>query len=149
LQKALGDTSNARIAAVFNLGISLLGSKPSATILLSALLIVGCHRKPDPDSIKLDGFLSGTLIDRVNLVSTVFNTEGLTFRTNTLAGTELTKFVVSLMKTNRIASTDLSKDQIELTAHLMHGTNELTSLELFENGLWRIGDYSFRIRSAP
>jgi hypothetical protein len=151
LQETLGEISSERIAAVFNLGTSQLKWKTSAAMLLSVFLVAGCHQKPNPDSIKLDGVLSGTgtVIDRVDLVSTVFNSSGLTFRTNTLTGTELTKFVVLLMKTNRIDSPDASKDQIELTAHLMHGTNALCSLGLFENGLWRFADYSFRTRSVP
>jgi hypothetical protein len=105
--------------------------------------------KTGPCSIKLDGLLSGTVIDHVDLVSRLFNTDSLTFRTNTLAGTELSKFVVSLMKTNRIDLPHASKDQIELTAYLSHGTNALCSLTLFENGLWSFGNYSFRNRSLP
>jgi hypothetical protein len=121
-----------------------------ALILISGFLAVaGCKPNLDPDSIKLDGILSGTDIDRVDLVSTVFNSKGMTVRTNTLTGTELTKFVVSLMQTNRIDSPDASKDQIELTATLMHDTNALCSLDLFENGLWKFGNYSFRTRSVP
>jgi hypothetical protein len=135
---------------VFGFNNSQLRRWKISTVILLPLLLVaeGCIPKPNPDSIKLDGFLSGALIDRVDLVSMVFTTNGLTFRTNALTGPEATKFLGSLMKTNRTDSPDTTKAQTELTAHLMHGTNALVSVDLFENGLWKIGDYSFRIRSV-
>jgi hypothetical protein len=122
--------------------------KTSAVILCVLLTVAGCAQKPNPDSVKLDGFLSAAFVDHVDLVSMVFKTNGLTFKTNALTGPEVTKFVISLMKTNRIDSPDTTKEQTELTAYLMHGTNGLCSLDLFENGLWRIGEYSFRTRSV-
>jgi hypothetical protein len=121
-----------------------------ALMLVSVVItIAGCSQKPNADSVRLDGFLSSSMIDRVDLVSFSHNSNALTFSTNVLRGSEAGKFVTSLMKTNRIDLPDTTKDQIELRAHLMDGTNILCFLDLFENGLWRIGDYSFHIQGAP
>jgi hypothetical protein len=121
-----------------------------ALLLCSALLVVaGCNQKSDADRAKLDSFLSGTLVDRIDIVSWAAKTNGLTFRTNTLSGPEAIKFVISLMETNRIDGPDLTKAQLDEQVYLMHGTNALCCVDLYENGLWRFGDYSFRVRSAP
>lgn len=117
------------------------------TVVSVVITVAGCSQKPNPDSVRLDGFLSRSMIDRVDLVSFSHKSNALTFSTNTLIGSEAGKFVAALMRTNRIDSPDTAKVQTELTAHLMHGTNALCSLNLFESGVWRIGDYSFRTRS--
>jgi hypothetical protein len=119
------------------------------TLVFVVLTIASCSQKPNADSVRLDGFLSRSMIDRVDLVSFSPKSNAQTFSTNTLKGPEAAKFVASLMKTNRIDSPDTTKDQIELRAHLMDGTNILCFLDLFESGIWRIGDYSFRTRNAP
>ena len=117
--------------------------KAAAFLLL--LLLVACGQQPSQDSARLDSLLSGLHVDHVDLVS--LSSSG--FKTNTLTEPEAAKFVLSLNKTNRIDSPDLTKDQVDFTAHLVSGTNGLCSIDCFENGLWRIGDYSFRIRSIP
>jgi hypothetical protein len=113
------------------------------------VVVAGCNQKSDPDSAKLDAFLSGKLVDRVDMVSFVSKTGGLIFRTNTLTGFEATKCLISLMKTNRIDTPDTTKDPVEEQVYLMHGTNALCHIDVYDNGLWKIGNYSFRVRSTP
>jgi hypothetical protein len=109
---------------------------------LFLLLFASCGKQAKLDSVKLESLLSGGQIDRVEII--------IPFgRTNILTGAAAQRYALSLRETNRIAEADTTKAQVASEVGLMSGTNELSWLWEFDNGLWKYGDYSFRLRTSP
>ncbi len=109
------------------------------------MLLSSCGQQSklvSPDSTRLDSLLTGGQIDLIEVVIPFS-------RTNVLAGASARKYALTFSDTNRIAEPDTTKDQISTEVSLMSGTNKLGWLSQFDNGLWRFGDYSFRLQTTP
>ena len=89
------------------------------------------------DSAELDLILSTQHIDRVEFISFLQGT-------NSISGVDAQNFVAILHRTNRVDSTDWTKQQLD-GVKLLSGTNE-SWLFRGEDGLWKFGEYGFRIR---
>jgi hypothetical protein len=109
---------------------------------LCLLLLTACGKQPKLDSAKLEGLLSGGQIDRIEVVIP-------DSRTNILTGAAAQQYALSFRGTNRMAEPDRTKAEVATEVTLMSGTNKLGWLSQFDNGLWRYGDYSFRLRASP
>ena len=109
---------------------------------LFLLLLTACGKQAKLDSAKLESLLSGGQIDRVEVIIPFS-------RTNVLTGAVAQQYALSLRETNRVAEPDRTKAQVASSVGLMSGTNELGWLSGFDNGLWKYGDYSFRLRASP
>jgi hypothetical protein len=110
--------------------------------ILLLLLITGCGKQAKLDAAKLESLLSGGRIDRVEVVVPFT-------QTNVLTGAVAQQYVNSFRETNRIAEPDRTKAQVATEVALMSGTNDVGWLSQFDNGLWKYGDYSFRLRISP
>ena len=110
--------------------------------LLFLLLLTACGKQAKLDASKLESLLSGGQIDHVEVV-VPFS------RTNILTGAAAQQYVLSFRETNRVAEPDRTKAQVAADVVLMSGTNELAWLSQFDNGLWKFGDYSFRLKTSP
>jgi hypothetical protein len=106
------------------------------------LLLTACGKQAKLDAAKLESLLSGSQIDRVEVV-VPFS------RTNVLTGAAAQQYVLSFRETNRIATPDSTKAQVATEVSLMSGTNDVGWLSQFDNGLWKYGVYSFRLRNSP
>jgi len=110
-------------------------------IFLFLLLLTGCGRQAKLDSARLEGLLSGGQIDRIEVIIPFS-------RTNVLTGPAVQNYAFSLRETNRISKPDSTKNQVASEVALMRGTNVLGWLSQFEDGLWKHGEYSFRLRTS-
>lgn len=110
--------------------------------LLFLLLLTACGGRAKLDAAKLESLLSSSRIDRVAVVIPFT-------RTNILTAAEAMRYALSFRETNLVAEADATKAQVATEVVLGSGTNELVRLSQFDNGLWRFGDYSFRLRTVP
>ena len=109
---------------------------------LFLLLLTSCGKQAKLDSTELDSLLSGGRIDPIEVFIPLS-------RTNVLTGAGAQSYALSLRASNRIAKADTTKAQVSSSVRLMSSTNELGWLSQFDNGLWKYGDYSFLLRTAP
>ena len=91
----------------------------------------------DRDSAAFDSILATQRIDVIEFLSS----SGLETKTNAVTGEAARKLVASF-KTNRIAHTDETKQDLR-EVRLLSGTNEICWLRLGEDGTWSFRSYEF------
>jgi hypothetical protein len=106
------------------------------------LLLTACDKQAKLDAAKLESLLSGGQIDRVEIV-VPFS------RTNVLSGAAAQQYILSFRETNRVAEPDRTKAQVAADVSFMSDTNAVASLSQYDNGLWKFGQYSFRLKTSP
>ena len=110
-------------------------------LFLSVACLTGCGKQAKLDSAGLDSLLSNGQIDRILLTSP--------YRTNILTVAAPQKYVLALSKTNRVATPDATKAQVENSVGLCSGEIQLAWLSQFDNGVWKFGEYSFQLKIPP
>lgn len=109
---------------------------------LLLFLLTACGKQAKLDAAKLEALLASSRIDRVEIVIPFT-------RTNILTDAAARQYALSFRDSNRVAEADPTKAQVATEVVLRSGTNELAWLSQFDSGLWRFGDYSFRLRTSP
>jgi hypothetical protein len=110
-----------------------------AAILLLNVMLVGCDQEAKHDAKMLNTQLATARIDRVEFVSWDRQT------TNTIAGAEAQKILVSLAATNRMSGHEIKDKQQRV--YFMNGNEKVFDFVLDDSGLWHFGAYRFCLRS--
>jgi hypothetical protein len=110
-----------------------------AAIFLLVVILAGCDKEAKRDAAILDAQLATARIDRVEFVSW----DGQA--TNTVAGAEAQKILVSLAATNRMSGHELKDESRRV--YFMNGNERVFDFVLDDSGLWHFGAYKFCLRS--
>lgn len=111
-------------------------------LLVAWLLVVYLfNRSSRRDAASLDLILSTQRIEKIELIS--FD------KTNLIPSIGLESFLNSLNRSNRLHEHVFTKDQVSYSIRAVSQTNGVFWLTLLDSGIYKFGDYYFRLKHEP